>query len=82
MFRAVQELISHQFTDATHLSIDGNDKYVFPELGENYTTEFIIRGDSMVKSISAASILAKVARDHAMIELAKIYPEYGFELHK
>jgi ribonuclease HII len=42
----------------------------------------IIRGDSQVCSIAAASIIAKVARDNMMLELAKIYPQYGFEDHK
>ncbi len=44
--------------------------------------EFIIRGDSKVKSISAASILAKVGRDQHMTALAKNNPKYGFEIHK
>lgn len=41
-----------------------------------------VKGDSLVKSISAASIIAKVTRDHIMIELDKEYPEYGFKKHK
>lgn len=44
--------------------------------------ESIIKGDSKSLSIAAASILAKVERDRFMIELAKEYPEYGFERHK
>ena len=42
----------------------------------------VIGGDGRVASIAAASILAKVARDHLMMELAEEYPEYGFERHK
>ncbi len=42
----------------------------------------IVRGDQTVKSIAAASILAKVARDRMMEAFAKQYPEYGFEAHK
>ena len=42
----------------------------------------IIKGDSLSASIGAASILAKVSRDRYMYEMAKIYPEYGFEKHK
>ena len=42
----------------------------------------IIKGDAKVLPIAAASIIAKVTRDHMMDELAKKYPEYGFELHK
>ena len=42
----------------------------------------IVQGDSIVASISAASILAKTARDAAMIELHDRYPQYGFAVHK
>lgn len=41
----------------------------------------IIGGDGLISAISAASILAKVARDKEMSDLAKIYPGYGFEKH-
>ena len=33
-------------------------------------------------SIAAASVIAKVTRDHMMVELDRIYPEYGFKSHK
>lgn len=42
----------------------------------------LIKGDRLSLSISAASILAKVSRDRYMLELAKKYPEYGFDKHK
>lgn len=42
----------------------------------------IIRGDSLVAEISAASILAKTARDTEMLRLHEIYPAYGFDRHK
>ena len=42
----------------------------------------IVKGDSLSASIAAASILAKVSRDHYMVELAGRYPEYAFERHK
>jgi len=42
----------------------------------------IIKGDMQSYSIGAASILAKVTRDNYMTEIAKEYPEYGFEKHK
>jgi ribonuclease HII len=42
----------------------------------------IVKGDRLCLSISAASILAKVARDAIMIELDRTYPEYGFAGHK
>ena len=44
--------------------------------------ESIIKGDSKSATIAAASIIAKVERDNYMIEIAKKYPEYGFEKHK
>jgi len=42
----------------------------------------IVRGDALVAEISAASILAKTARDRRMIELDAMYPQYGFAQHK
>lgn len=42
----------------------------------------IIKGDAKSVSIAAASILAKVTRDHMMAEYDAIYPGYGFEKHK
>ena len=42
----------------------------------------IVKGDSTVAAISAASILAKTARDALMLELHEIYPHYGFADHK
>lgn len=42
----------------------------------------IVKGDSASASIAAASILAKVSRDHHMLELAKQYPQYQLERHK
>ena len=42
----------------------------------------VVGGDGKVASIAAASILAKVTRDHLMLRLAEEYPQYGFEKHK
>ncbi len=42
----------------------------------------IIKGDQKVKIISLASVIAKVHRDTKMKQLAKRYPQYGFEIHK
>ena len=57
--------------------IDGNRAKNF---GIPVTT--VVHGDSLSASIAAASILAKVSRDDYMDEMAKRYPEYGFEVHK
>lgn len=42
----------------------------------------IVKGDRLSASIAAASILAKVSRDHHMMEMAEVYPEYQFSRHK
>lgn len=42
----------------------------------------IVHGDALSKSIAAASIIAKVTRDHIMLEYDKEYPEYSFAKHK
>ena len=60
-----------------HLKIDGNKA-----INMKLSMETIVKGDSKVASISAASIIAKVARDKEMIELDNQYPEYGFACHK
>ena len=44
--------------------------------------EGIIKGDSQIDSIMAASIIAKVTRDKLMEEYSILFPEYGFENHK
>ena len=44
--------------------------------------ETIVKGDSKSMSVAAASVLAKVTRDHLMLEYDKKYPEYNFKKHK
>jgi len=51
-----------------------------PETG--LPSRAIVKGDGTVAAISAASILAKTARDAAMLDLHARYPQYGFDLHK
>ena len=58
--------------------IDGNR--VPPDLG--CEAEAVVKGDSKIIQISAASVLAKTARDAEMYALAERYPQYGFERHK
>jgi len=48
----------------------------------SYKVEAVIKGDSKVPAISAASIIAKVARDNEMIALDSQFPGYGFSQHK
>ncbi len=45
-------------------------------------SEAIVKGDDKVEAISAASILAKTARDAALMELHRLYPQYAFDQHK
>ena len=57
--------------------VDGNR---LPEL--NCPSEAVIQGDQLIAEISAASILAKVARDEEMLILDRLYPGYDFGIHK
>ena len=60
-----------------HILVDGDKCPNVP-----YRIDAIIGGDRIVPTISAASILAKVARDEEMIRLDAVYPGYGFARHK
>lgn len=51
-------------------------------LGLFETEIAVVKGDSRVAAVSAASVVAKVARDQLMVKLASEYPGYGFEQHK
>jgi ribonuclease HII len=87
MTRAVDAVVTQliatgQITDEAELmtvrvQVDGNK---LPRW--RYVSEAIIGGDAIVPVISAASILAKTARDASMIALDTTYPEYGFLQHK
>ncbi|MGI5309443.1 ribonuclease HII [Rheinheimera sp. WS51] len=57
--------------------VDGNRT---PDFG--ISASAIVKGDGLVPEISAASILAKVARDNEMYALDQAYPQYGFAAHK
>ena len=73
MSRAIQALEGK----ADFALIDGNRAKDF-----GIPLKTVVKGDSLSASIAAASVLAKVARDDIMLEMAKEYPEYGFEGHK
>lgn len=73
MHRAVQGL----HIQPEHVLVDGNK---LPKW--RYAAEAVVKGDSRVAAISAASILAKVLRDREMVELDKQYPGYGLADHK
>jgi ribonuclease HII len=57
--------------------VDGNKA---PRL--DCATRTIVQGDAKCLSIAAASIVAKVTRDTMMVEIARLYPHYGFDRHK
>lgn len=76
-FLAMQRAVAALKLAPTQILIDGNQCPHLP-----YPSQAIIDGDQKVKSISAASILAKVCRDREMIALGNEYPGYGFEKHK
>jgi ribonuclease HII len=73
MRRAVEQLR----TTPCEVLVDGNH---CPAIG--YPVRAVVRGDSRVPAISAASILAKTARDAEMLRLHQIYPDYGLDKHK
>ncbi len=62
---------------ADWVQVDGN---VYPPI--TAAGETVVQGDSLVAEISAASILAKVARDSEMMTLDRLYPGYAFAKHK
>ena len=75
--RALEDLGGKQAPTPQYLLVDGRDRLKLP-----FPFRTIIKGDSKVKIIAAASIIAKVVRDRLMCGFAKEYPEYGFEIHK
>lgn len=81
MRRAVEHAVD-QFprVDPDFLLIDMIRWRGFPRRQIPY--QAVVRGDSLSLSIASASILAKVARDHWMIEYDAQYPQYGFAVHK
>jgi len=74
MRRAVEALK----TVPEHVLVDGNK---VPK-GLSMSCDAVVGGDALHAEISAASILAKVTRDHEMVELDKQYPQFGFAKHK
>lgn len=60
-----------------YVLVDGNKVPKWP-----YKAEAVVKGDSRVPAIAAASILAKVTRDREMVALDSVYPGYGIAGHK
>ncbi len=78
MQRAVQGLA----VEPDYVLVDGNRTPSFYGESGQIASQSVVKGDARVAEISAASIIAKVARDNEMIELDKLYPQYGFASHK
>lgn len=74
---AMQRAVAGLSIVPEYVLIDGNRCPKLP-----MPSQAVIKGDSLVQEISAASILAKVIRDREMVELDKTFPEYGFAKHK
>jgi ribonuclease HII len=75
MRRAVEQLA----TVPTIALIDGNR---CPQFAPHIRAHAVVEGDDKVHAISAASILAKTARDAALVALHDTYPQYAFDQHK
>lgn len=74
---AMRRAIESLRIQPTLVLVDGNRCPVV-----NVLTEAVIKGDDKVPAISAASILAKTARDSALLRLHEQYPQYAFDQHK
>ena len=74
---AMQRAVSGLNIKPNYVLVDGNR---CPNFG--IRTQAVVKGDLLVAEISAASILAKVTRDREMVELDKLYPQYGLAKHK
>lgn len=74
---AMQRAVKGLTTQPNLVLVDGNRA---PNFG--IPAQAVVKGDSLVAEIGAASILAKVTRDREMIALDKIYPQYGLAKHK
>lgn len=75
--RAMQEALAAISCDYDEVIIDGNINY----FADNAKARAVIKADDTYPAASAASIVAKVARDTYMAEVAAQYPGYGFERH-
>jgi ribonuclease HII len=74
---AMRRALEQVTADYDEIIIDGNYNF-FPE---NPKAMAVIKADDTVPAVSAASIVAKVARDNYMAEIAADYPDYGFPSH-
>lgn len=74
---AMQRAVNGLAVTPEWIMVDGNRCPLF-----SVPSTAVVKGDALVPEISAASILAKVARDHEMKVLHQQYPQYGLDKHK
>jgi len=74
---AMQRAVSGLHIQPDEVLVDGNRLPYLP-----MPTLAIVKGDSKIPAISAASIIAKVYRDNLMVEYHRLYPDFSFHLHK
>ena len=76
-YLAMERAIAQLEGKADLALIDGNRAKDF-----GMAVRTVVKGDSLSANIAAASVLAKVTRDDLMVEMAREFPGYGFEVHK
>ena len=76
-YLAMERAIAQLSVKPELVLIDGNRAKDF-----GLPVQTVIKGDSLSASIAAASVLAKVTRDDLMLDAAKDYPQYAFDVHK
>ena len=76
-FLAMRRALAQLTVTPDLVRIDGNRETDF-----GLPVKTVVKGDSLSANIAAASVLAKVSRDDWMLEMAKQYPQFGFEIHK
>lgn len=79
---AMQRAVQGLSVEPDFVLVDGNRTPSFYSQQGQIPSQSVVKGDARVAEISAASIIAKVARDEEMIALDKLYPQYGFASHK
>jgi ribonuclease HII len=77
---AARRAVKQIETKYTEIIIDGTINFLSGTPLENHVST-LIKADGLIPEVSAASIIAKVARDNYMIKLAEKYPKYGFDKH-
>jgi ribonuclease HII len=81
-FLAMRRALLALYAPPYHVVVDGNRCPDLDGLAITCSAQAVVRGDATVPCISAASILAKCARDACLRELDVCYPGYGFAAHK